>query len=174
MSSFEDYLKMLEICTRITGRPDLYEANGRKVQEQVNEVLVATQGKTGPTVLYLRASGSSCKVKNSENSVLGEMLADLGCTNIADSETSLLENLSMEAILQADPEYIFIVLQGSDPEKPRQSLEKAVLSNPAWQQLSAVKNEKCYYMDQKLYNLKPNARWGVAYVGLMEILYGET
>ena len=44
-------------------------------------------------MLYLRASGSSCKVKNSENSVLGEMLADLGCTNIADSDESLLENL---------------------------------------------------------------------------------
>lgn len=117
--------------------------------------------------------GHSCKVKNSENSVLGEMLAALGCVNIADSDASLLEELSMEAILAADPERIFIVMQGSDQEKVRQTLESAVLSNPAWQQLSAVKNGRVYYMDQQLYNLKPNARWGEAYEKLAEILYGE-
>ena len=124
-------------------------------------------------MLYLRATGSSCKVKNSENSVLGEMLAALGCGNIADSDASLLEELSMEAILAADPERVFIVMQGSDQEKVRQTLESAVLSNPAWQQLSAVKNGRVYYMDQQLYNLKPNARWGEAYEKLAEILYGE-
>ena len=79
----------------------------------------------------------------------------------------------MEAILAADPERIFIVMQGSDQEKGRQTLESAVLSNPAWQQLSAVKNGRVYYMDQQLYNLKPNARWGEAYEKLAEILYGE-
>ena len=101
------------------------------------------------------------------------LLAALGCVNIADSDASLLEELSMEAILAADPERIFIVMQGSDQEKVRQTLESAVLSNPAWQQLSAVKNGRVYYMDQQLYNLKPNARWGEAYEKLAEILYGE-
>ena len=173
VSSFEDYLRMLEICTRITGCEDRYEQYGTLVQEQVDEAIASAQGKQGPTVLYLRATGSSCKVKNSQNTVLGEMLADLGCTNIADSDESLLETLSMEAILQADPECIFIVLQGSDQEKARQTLEKAVLSNPAWQQLRAVQQNKCYYMDQQLYNVKPNARWGEAYEGLAEILYGQ-
>ena len=173
VSSFEDYLRMLEICTRITGCEDRYEQYGTLVQEQVDAAIASAQGKQGPTVLYLRATGSSCKVKNSQNTVLGEMLADLGCTNIADSDESLLETLSMEAILQADPECIFIVLQGSDQEKARQTLEKAVLSNPAWQQLRAVQQNKCYYMDQQLYNVKPNARWGEAYEGLAEILYGQ-
>ena len=35
------------------------------------------------TVLYVRATGSTCKVKNSQGTVLGEMLADLGTVNIA-------------------------------------------------------------------------------------------
>ena len=173
VSSFSDYLDMLDICTQITGCSERYEEYGLKVQEQVDAAIASSQGKQGPTVLYLRATGSSCKVKNSQNTVLGEMLADLGCTNIADGDDALLENLSMEAILQADPECIFIVLQGSNQEKARQTLEKAVLSNPAWQQLRAVQNEKCYYMDQQLYNVKPNARWGEAYENLAEILYGQ-
>ena len=173
VSTFEDYLAMLEVCTRVTGRPELYEQYGEQVRAQVDAAVARAEGKEGPSVLYLRATGSSCKVKNSENSVLGEMLAALGCVNIADSDASLLEELSMEAILAADPESIFSVMQGSDQEKVRQTLESAVLSNPAWQQLSAVKNGRVYYMDQQLYNLKPNARWGEAYEKLAEILYGE-
>ena len=167
------YFEVLEVCTRVTGRPELYEQYGEQVRAQVDAAVARAEGKEGPSVLYLRATGSSCKVKNSENSVLGEMLAALGCVNIADSDASLLEELSMEAILAADPERIFIVMQGSDQEKVRQTLESAVLSNPAWQQLSAVKNGRVYYMDQQLYNLKPNARWGEAYEKLAEILYGE-
>lgn len=173
VSSFSDYLEMLEICTRITGCPERYEQYGTAVQAQVEEAKARAEGKEAPTVLYLRATGGSCKVKNSKGSVLGEMLEDLRCTNIADSDASLLEELSMESILAADPDYIFLVLQGGNQEKARQTLEKAVLSNPAWKQLTAVKEGRCHYMDQALYNLKPNARWGEAYEGLAEILYGE-
>ena len=172
VSSFEDYLAMLKVCTDITGRADCYEQNGLQVQKQIEAVCGSAEGKEAQTVLYMRATGVSCKVKGSEGTVLGEMLADLGCVNIADSETSLLEELSMEAILAADPDRIFIVMQGSDAEKVQKTLDELVLSNPAWQQLTAVQEGRVHYMDQTLYNLKPNARWGEAYEGLAEILYG--
>lgn len=175
VSSVEDYLRLLEICTLLTGHPENYQEYGAKVREEVEAArqTAAAHAEERQTVLYLRASSSSVVVKSSEGNVLGEMLADLGCVNIADSETSLLENLSMEAILAADPDKIFFVLQGADPEKARASLESTVLSDPAWQQLTAVQAGECYYMDPHLYNLKPNARWGEAYRGLVKILYGE-
>ena len=173
VSNFDDYLEMLEICTRITGCPERYETYGTAVQAQVDAALARAEGQEGPSVLYLRASTGSCKVKNSEGSVLGEMLAALGCVNIADSDDSLLEELSMEAILAADPDKIFIVLQSNDVEAARASLESSLLADPAWQQLRAVQSGDCYYLDQRLYNLKPNARWGEAYEALAEILYGD-
>lgn len=173
ISSLEDYLDMLEICTRLTGKPENYALYGASVIEQVEAARARAQGQEPFSVLYVRATGSSCKVKNSTGSVLGEMLADLGCTNIADSDASLLENLSMEAILAADPDKIFIVMQGSDQAKVQNTLEQSLLSNPAWQQLTAVQEGEVYYMDQSLYNVKPNARWGEAYEGLADILYGS-
>ena len=172
VSSFEDYLRMLEICTQLTGCPELYTQYGSDVQVQVDEAL-ARQDGSAPQVLYVRATGSSCKVKNSQDTVLGEMLAAMGCVNIADSETSLLETLSMETILTADPEYIFVVLQGTDTAKAEQTLETALLSNPAWNELTAVQEGRYYTMDQRLYNVKPNARWGEAYEKLADILYPE-
>lgn len=173
VSSFEDYLRMLEICTRLTGCPENYEEYGAKVQAQIDRAR-ARAPESGPSVLYVRATGSSCKVKNSQGTVLGEMLADLGCVNIADSRTGLLEALSMETILAADPEHIFVVLQGSDQEKAEQTLEKSLLSNPAWSQLTAVEEGRYHVMDQRLYNVKPNARWGEAYEKLADILYPES
>lgn len=170
VSSFEDYLRMLEICTRLTGCPENYAQYGTAVEDQVEAARARVTGEA-PTVLYIRATGSSCKVKNSQNSVLGEMLADLGCVNIADSDKSLLENLSMEAIVAADPTYIFAVLQGSDSAPARKTLETALLSNPAWNGLTAVQEGRYHILDASLYNLKPNARWGQAYQQLADILY---
>lgn len=174
VSDFEDYLRLLKICTDITGRPDLYEQNGLAVQAQIDEVIAASQarlaGQEAPKVLYLRASAGSIRAKNSTGSVLGEMLAKLGCVNIADSDETLLENLSMEHILMEDPDYIFFVQLGDDAEGTRANIERFFAENPAWESLTAVQEGRVFYLDKRLYNLKPNARWGEAYAGLEEIL----
>ena len=170
VNSFEDYLRMLKVCTQITGKTDNYETNGTAVQAQVDDALLRADG-TRPSVLYIRATGSSCKVKSSTGSVLGEMLAALDCENIADRESSLLEQLSMEEILFADPDYIFVVLQSADPSDAQEVLETTLLRDPAWTSLTAVREERYYVMDPNLYNMKPNARWGEAYEQLADILY---
>lgn len=172
VSNFDEYLHMLDICTQITGREDCYEQYGQALEEQVEQARQRADGSQ-PKVLYVRATGSSCKVKNSQDSVLGEMLADLDCINIADSQSSLLEQLSLEVILQEDPDFIFAVLQGSDPTDAQRTLDETLLSNPAWQSLTAVKEGRFHVMDDQLYNLKPNVRWGEAYEQLAQILYPE-
>lgn len=178
VSDFEDYLNMLKICTEITEREDLYEKNGLEIQEQIQEVRAASQEriqKTGyaPKVLSLRASSTYIRAKNSKNNVLGEMLAGLGCENIADSEASLLENLSMEQIIWQDPEYIFFVQQGDDPDGTQKNIESFIAEQPAWSELTAVKEGNVYLLDKALYGLKPNDRWGEAYAELEKIFSGE-
>ena len=173
VSTVEDYLRMLDILTQITGCRENFERYGTSVLSQVEAAKEKADG-SDPTVLYIRVSGSGCRVKNSENSVLGEMLRDLGAVNIADREDSLLENLSMEVIMQQDPEFIFVVLQSSDPSVAQGVLEKTLLCDPAWDSLTAVREGRFYLMDPALYNLKPNDRWGEAYESLAAILYPGT
>lgn len=172
VNDFQEYLSMLERCTALTGREDLYQKNGLDVQEEIDRAVARADG-SAPTVLYLRATAVSVKAKSSRDNVLGEMLADLGCVNIADSDTMLLEELSLERIIAADPDYIFVVEQGSDPAAVQANLEALLLENPAWSGLTAVEQGRLYYLDQKLYNLKPNARWGEAYEKLADILYPQ-
>ena len=161
---------MLEVCTMLTGCPENFRRYGTNIQSQVGAAIAQNDG-TAPTVLCLRATGSGCKAKGSQDNVLGEMLRDLGCTNIADRDVGLLEDLSIEAIMEADPDYIFAVLQGADSADAQITLERTLLSNPAWEHLSAVENGRFYTLDHRLYNLKPNARWGEAYEALADILY---
>ena len=148
-----------------------YIVTEEDVQQQIDAVLEqADKRGTAPTVLCMRASASMVTVKNSEDNVLGEMLHSLGCVNIADSDTSLLENLSLEAILEADPDFIFIVQRGDDEAGMRAFVAAMMQENPAWQRLSAVEEGRLFFMDKNLYNLKPNHRWGEAYEKLEEIL----
>ena len=172
VSDFDSYLHMLEICTKITGRADLYEQNGLAVKEQIEQVKERVDG-SDPTVLFLRASSQNVKAKGSEGNVGGEMLRDLGCTNIADSDEGLLDDLSMEAIIAADPDYIFVTIQGTDTDAAKKNVEEQLVSNPAWASLTAIRNGNYYWLDKRLFNLKPNAKWGEAYEQLADILYPQ-
>ena len=174
---FEDYLSMLEICTAITGRRDLYEQNGLRVQRQIAQIksrpAVENLPEERSKILLLRAASDFVKAKGSQGTILGEMLADLGCVNIADRDGSLLENLSIEAVLRENPYRIFVVTMGNDPEKAQKTLEKLMEENPAWRSLDAVKNGRLHVMEKRLFNLKPNVRWAESYEILYELLTEE-
>lgn len=177
VSDFSEYLHMLELCCGITGRMDLYEQNGLAIEDRIQSCIQRAQARVqsdgAPTVLFLRASASSIRAKNSSGNVTGEMLKALGCINIADSDGSLLENLSIEHILMADPDYIFFVQSGDDTAGTRANIDALLGSDPAWSSLTAVREGRVCYLDKRLYNLKPNALWAEAYEGLEAILWNE-
>ena len=148
------------------------------IQEKIDAVVEEIQKKIAeagmaPTVLSLRSSATYLRAKNSKDNVLGEMLKALGCINIADSDDTLLENLSIEHIIEADPDYILICPQGNDVEGIKAQVESSITGNPLWSELTAVKEGRVYLMDKSLYSLKPNDRWGEAYEKLYELLWKE-
>lgn len=175
---FEDYLSMLDICTDITGRKDLFEKNGKSIESQIkaikDECLNSDLTEEERTVLLLRASASSVKAKGSEGTILGEMLSDLGCINIADSDKSLLENLSVESVVRREPYRIFVVTMGDDTEKALDNLTRMMKEDPAWGSLEAVKENRMHIMDRRLFNIKPNEKWAESYEKLGEILLEKT
>lgn len=178
VNNFEDYLRVLKICTQITGREDLYETYGSTISAEIANVVEQSekrieQSGKAPQVLSLRASATWIRAKNSKGNVLGEILKDLGCVNIADKNGSLLENLNLEHIMEQDPDYIFICQQGDDAEAVKANMERFIAENPAWSNLTAVKEGRVYYMDKSLYTLKPNHRWSEAYEKLEEIFADE-
>ena len=171
---FEDYLFMLDICTDVTGRKDLYEKNGLILKAQIEEIKAEYKNKDIPDserkILLLRASSTGVKAKGSRGTILGEMLADMGCINIADSSSTILENLSIESIIMNEPHHIFVVAMGNNEDAAWASINNMIEENPAWQTLTAIKENRLHVMDKKLFNLKPNSRYPEAYRKLYEEL----
>ena len=167
VETFEDYLHMLRIFTDITGRSDLYEKNGTAIADQIDQIITDNQQTDSPKVLILRSSSSKVTARNSDTMV-GQMLKNLGCINIADQEDSLLETLSLEVIAQEDPDYIFVICHG-DMEEARANLDDTISANPIWTTLSAVENNRLYYLEKELFHYKPNVRWSESYEVLAKI-----
>ena len=121
-------------------------------------------------MLFLRAYSSGAKAKAKEH-IVCDILNDLGAVNIAASETSLLENLSLEVIAREDPDFIFGVTMGSDETAAIARLEETLFSQPLWQSLSAMEEGRLVYLPKDLFHYKPNARWAEAYRYVFDILY---
>lgn len=170
VDTFEDYAFMMEQFCAITGRDDLYEENVTQVGEQIEQArATAAQGDSQPQVLLIRAFSSGIKAKT-DDELAGAILKDLGAQNIADDHPSMLEDLSMEEVIAADPEYIFVTTMG-DEQKALDYLNGLIEGNPAWSELAAVKEGRYIVLPKDLFHYKPNNRWGESYQYLGEILY---
>ena len=168
VENYDDYLDLMNVFTDITGRSDLYETNAAALQTRIDAAIEKGRREDAPTVLVLRTS--STKVKTLDSSfMVGGMLREFGCVNVADREESLLSELSLEAIVQADPDYIFISCMGDLAEGQAQ-LESSLTSNPIWDTLQAVQNDRVFWLEKELFHQKPNARWGESYEILSELL----
>ena len=175
VATYLDYMAMMEELCSLTGRPDLLEAQRQAVQLPIEALIDAARQQSAygvHTALLLRAYSTGVKAKNADN-LAGAMLQDMGLVNIAGGAQSLLENLTLEAVLQADPDYIFIVTMGESQEKAMAALEQSLTGNPAWQGLSAVQGGRVVVLDRALFHLKPNARWAQAYQFLYDLLYAQ-
>ncbi len=169
VSSFEDYLNTFERLCTITQNEEAYAKYGLVQQAQIQAIQNKTHS-TIPKVLALRETGKGVSALDPESSVLGQMLGDLKAQNIA--QTGGLSTLSMEVIQVEDPDIILYVAQGKDL-KTAQEMANTLFSQPAWQALRAVQEGRVYVLDQRLYNLKPNANWAQALADLEVLIYDE-
>ncbi|MBQ9989649.1 MAG: ABC transporter substrate-binding protein [Lachnospiraceae bacterium] len=169
VTHFEDYLKMLKICTDITGNSEAYEKNGLQVQKQIEQILADTELGEEPAFLLLITYSGGVRPQNSD-SMTGRMLTELGAHNIIDDYPSLLTQFSMEEVIEVDPDYIFVIAMGNDDEATRKNLEESIESNPAWSSLTAVVNERYILLPREQFLYKPNAKWADSYQYLADLM----
>ena len=171
VDTFADYKTMMEQFCGVTGRDDLFAENVTQVEEQIQEVqaTAALSSSTRPSVLLIRAFSTGIKAKT-DDELAGVILQDLGAHNIADDHPSMLEDLSLEEVIAANPDYIFVTTMG-DEQKALEYLNGLIDQNPAWSQLSAVQEDRYIVLPKDLFHYKPNNRWGESYQYLGEILY---
>ena len=173
---WRDYMELLRAFTSLTGRDDLYQEKVQTVQAPIEAAIEAARASEEygeRTALLLRAYATSVRAKGSEGAVAGPILRDMGLINVADGDAALMENLTMEAILVADPDYIFVVTMGADEEAAERTLAQTLTSNPAWSTLTAVREGRYIVLDRDLFHYRPNGRWAEAYAFMEALLYAR-
>jgi len=174
VDTFEDYLKVLKDFCEITGNEDNYHTYGVQIESEIQDLLstlpVVEEGSQ-KTAIFLRAFSTGVRAIADEH-VVCDILEQIGVKNIAKTEGFPLDDISLEIILEQDPDYIFITTMG-DEEKAIASLDNSLTSDPAWSTLSAIQDNQMVFLAKDLYHYKPNARWAEAYETLLKIVYPE-
>ena len=78
----------------------------------------------------------------------------------------------MEALVEKNPEIIFITFMG-DSEEIENRLRADVKSNPAWASLEAVRNNKVYLLPERLFLLNPGLHYPDAVKYMAKTVYPE-
>ena len=166
-----DYLGMLQVCADLCGQPERYQEYGTAVADRVAEVITAGKRQDEPSFLLLITYSGGFRPQTSD-SMTGRMLCELGGRNILDDEPSLLQDLSIERIMTADPDYVFVIPMGNDPDAVERNLQETLAANPAWSSLTAVQQGRFILLDKEKFLYKPNARWADSYAALADALAG--
>lgn len=172
VTTFDDYLRMLKTCCDITGDTEAYEENGAEIAKEIDVIKKKAEGKSAGSVAVLTTYSGGTRVQASSTQT-GTMLAELGASNITDADKSLLSDYSLESLVKADPDFIFLLPMGDSDEAAQKALKDQTTANPAWNELSAVKTGRVITLDPKLFLYKPNNNWDDAYEELYEALYED-
>jgi len=174
-NTYDDFRVILDLFTRLTGNRDLYEQELIPYQRQIQSIIDQVPVGEAPTVCILFSSTKYVKVET-QNTVTGDYCAKLGAENIYKETT--LEGatrvaLSLEYILEQDPDIIFVTTMG-DVAKCRARVDKDITSSDIWGDLKAVKNNRFIYLDKSFSVYKPNRTYPEAFKTMAEYLYPDT
>lgn len=174
-NSFESYLRMLKICTTLTGCADRYETHGTAQQTAVEAVRNRASSGNAPNVLLLRASATAIRAKGSESTAAGKILLELGCVNVADTPGVFADadHVTVDEIVALDPDFIFVIPSGDNQGGMEEHLNDIFGKDSRWTELTAVKNSHAKILDKRMFQFKPNDFWADAYETIESYLFEE-
>lgn len=169
VDTFSDYASVMERFCSVTGRQDLYDLHVTAVGERIEGIRARIPTGDARTVLLIRAYSSGIKAKSDDN-LAGLILKEFGLSNLADASPSLLENMSLEHIVSANPDTILVMTMGNE-EAALKYLSETLEQNPAFTALDAVKEGRYRVLPKELFHYKPNEHWDQSYEYLAKLFY---
>ena len=167
VASLDDYDQALALLTGATGRDDLYEANVTNQRARIEDVVEHSyQENRGSFVLLRMASDGKLSAAGNDD-FASSMLIELGLTNAREQGGTI----TTQDLAGMNPDWLFVAYGSSATEG--QEYFASLQSDPAWQELEAVRAGKVVTLPPALFSYPPNARWLEAYSYLSQHLHGS-
>ena len=136
------------------GREKQAEAVVTKLDKKVASIQKEVKGKKEPTVLILLGVPGSYLVAT-EHSYIGDLVKQLGGKNIVQGEKVEYLASNTEYLKKADPDIILRAAHGM-PDEVVKMFDKEFKTNDIWKHFAAVKNNRVYDLEERLFGTTGN------------------
>lgn len=136
------------------GREKQAEAVVTKLDKKVASIQKEVKGKKEPTVLILLGVPGSYLVAT-EYSYIGDLVKQLGGKNIVQGEQVEYLASNTEYLKKADPDIILRAAHGM-PDEVVKMFDKEFKTNDIWKHFAAVKNNRVYALEERLFGTTGN------------------
>jgi iron complex transport system substrate-binding protein len=163
--SIDQVLQEVTLVGHLTGKDKEAQALTTKMAAQIADVSAKAKGDSkSPRVFWSLGDGLWTV---GPGSFLDDLIRKANGTNVAADTKTAYPELSMEAVLKADPEVI--VLTGPDA----QAFADKLLADPAWQQVSAIKAKRFLIIADANIAVRPGPRIAIGLEALAKGLHPE-
>lgn len=145
--SFASILDQIDLLGEVTGHREQSDPLVDAMDDRALTVFDKVGAAEGPRVYH--ELDNELMTASSSGTFIGELYVILNATSIADDPERPFPQLTLDAIVEADPEVIIVAHTGTSPE--------SVKGRPGWQDISAVKNDRVYAVDPDIVN-RPGPR----------------
>ena len=173
--SYDDVKRTLTNIGKIYGNEAAATAKIKTMDEEIAGI-VAKVPKKQLKIAIIHATPSNVTVEL-DGSIAGDAAKRLGFVNIASGRNPIKNNpektpYSMEVMMEQNPDVIFITSMG-EMNKIEERLKSDIKSNPSWNSLQAVKNNKIYILPENLFLLNPGLDYPQAIKFMAKTVYPE-
>lgn len=173
--SYEDVKRTLTAIGKVYGNEQAAAAKIKTMDEEIAGI-VAKVPRKEMKIAIIHATPSNVTVEL-EGSIAGDVAKRLGFVNVASGSAPIKDNpektpYSMEVLVQKNPDVIFITSMG-EPGKIEARLKLDIKSNPSWNSLQAVQNNKIYVLPENLFLLNPGLAYPEAVKFMAKTIYPE-
>ncbi|WP_340398370.1 ABC transporter substrate-binding protein [Paenibacillus sp. FSL H8-0079] len=156
--SIEDIRQNTILMGKITGNEQKAKELVAKMNSEINQVIDRIPDeKEMPSYAILTVMGDAAFVE--QGSTIAVDIADQlklrNATLSLDGEVMAgYIPFSMEEMVMIDPDYLFIISHTTD-EEGEKMIESNFKSNPAWRSLSAISNDRMYFLPKVKFAIAP-------------------
>ena len=158
--SVEEIIDLIEMYGRILNKEAAAKGLIYDIEIEIEKISSGFEDKNlKALILYGTPSETMAALPKS---LAGNMFELVGIQNIYQDMPGLktyptYAQLSLERILEADPDVIYFMFMGDD-EKPFEQFQAEMALIPAWNELTAIRNDRLVVLPYELFGTNPGPR----------------
>ena len=174
LTNYDDVCEAIRLCGAVSGNNERAAAVQQELARRMQQEIAKAPRE--PVRVAILFGTSQAVTLDYETSIASDVARRLGFTDVfagrGQTESARLAPFSLEALAAADPDVILLRSMARRGESDG-IFDKALLDQPAWATLRAVRNGRVYRLPQELFTSNPGIEYPQAVRYMADIVGGH-